>query len=105
MVKYSFHQFKGPHLTTSKLSFLGFWAEPRTPALRLFPSGMGKMKSPPGKTPGGHRSGGPEGIRTLDLCVANAALSQLSYRPLDTLYYIGVGILCLPDIILHLRVD
>jgi hypothetical protein len=25
--------------------------------------------------------GGPEGDRTLDLCVANAALSQLSYRP------------------------
>ena len=25
--------------------------------------------------------GGPEGIRTLDLCVANAALSQLSYKP------------------------
>ena len=24
---------------------------------------------------------GPEGIRTLDLCVANAALSQLSYGP------------------------
>ena len=26
--------------------------------------------------------GGPEGIRTLDLCVANAALSQLSYGPI-----------------------
>lgn len=25
--------------------------------------------------------GGPEGDRTLDLCVANAALSQLSYKP------------------------
>ncbi len=25
--------------------------------------------------------GGPKGIRTLDLCIANAALSQLSYRP------------------------
>ena len=24
---------------------------------------------------------GTEGIRTLDLCVANAALSQLSYEP------------------------
>ncbi len=24
---------------------------------------------------------GPEGIRTLGLCVANAALSQLSYEP------------------------
>ena len=27
-------------------------------------------------------AGGPEGDRTLDLCVANAALSQLSYGPL-----------------------
>ncbi len=26
-------------------------------------------------------SGGPEGARTPDLCIANAALSQLSYRP------------------------
>ena len=26
-------------------------------------------------------SGGPEGDRTPDLCVANAALSRLSYRP------------------------
>ena len=25
--------------------------------------------------------GGPGGIRTHDLCVANAALSQLSYKP------------------------
>ncbi len=25
--------------------------------------------------------GGAEGDRTLDLCIANAALSQLSYRP------------------------
>ena len=27
-------------------------------------------------------SGGPEGDRTLDLRVANAALSQLSYEPI-----------------------
>ena len=27
--------------------------------------------------------GGPEGDRTLDLCVANAALSQLSYEPIN----------------------
>ncbi len=27
-------------------------------------------------------SGGAEGDRTLDLCIANAALSQLSYRPI-----------------------
>ncbi len=39
--------------------------------------------------------GGAEGDRTLDLCIANAALSQLSYRPmcdvlrryLPTIYY------------------
>jgi hypothetical protein len=34
---------------------------------------------------GGHGdplfSSGAEGSRTLDLCIANAALSQLSYRP------------------------
>ena len=28
--------------------------------------------------------GGPGGIRTLDLCVANAALSQLSYKPVPS---------------------
>ena len=27
------------------------------------------------------RNGGDEGIRTLDLCVANASLSHLSYIP------------------------
>ena len=33
-------------------------------------------------------AGGPEGIRTLDLCVANAALSQLSYGPVaDTVNF------------------
>ncbi len=26
-------------------------------------------------------NGGPKGDRTLDLCIANAALSHLSYRP------------------------
>ena len=31
-----------------------------------------------------HAAGGPEGDRTLDLCVANAALSQLSYKPIKT---------------------
>ena len=30
---------------------------------------------------GGFSNGGPEGVRTLGLCVANAALSQLSYEP------------------------
>ena len=29
--------------------------------------------------------GGPGGIRTLDLCDANAALSQLSYEPISYL--------------------
>ena len=32
-------------------------------------------------------SGGREGIRTLDLGVANAALSQLSYSPVDGAFY------------------
>ena len=31
------------------------------------------------------RRGGDGGIRTLDLCVANAALSQLSYTPAQLL--------------------
>src|SRR5690606_18233742 len=46
--------------------------------------------------------GGPDGIRTHDLCVANAALSQLSYRPAARflLYTISShfprGLLCIP---------
>lgn len=36
------------------------------------------------------RRGGPEEDRTLDLCVANAALSQLSYGPvISVIYYIN----------------
>ncbi len=39
--------------------------------------------------------GGPGGIRTLDLCDANAALSQLSYRPINSFdiyrLYHGMG--------------
>src|SRR3989344_8351387 len=31
--------------------------------------------------------GGAEGDRTLDLCIANAALSQLSYRPKWATFY------------------
>jgi hypothetical protein len=31
--------------------------------------------------------GGPEEARTPDLCVANAALSQLSYRPKQQILY------------------
>ncbi len=30
---------------------------------------------------------GAEGIRTPDLCIANAALSQLSYRPDGAVFY------------------
>ena len=40
----------------------------------------GKEKTPTGRFPG-RGFGGLEGIRTLGLRVANAALSQLSYEP------------------------
>ena len=41
----------------------------------------------------GHfRIGGAEGDRTLDLCIANAALSQLSYRPTGARFYPFFGI-------------
>jgi hypothetical protein len=42
-----------------------------------------KIKNPSDDNPKGGRvfNGGPEGIRTLDLCDANAALSQLSHEP------------------------
>ena len=43
------------------------------PATCLFPHRPGRFKS------------GAEGCRTLDLCIANAALSQLSYRPKITI--------------------
>ena len=40
-------------------------------------------------------SGGAGGTRTLDLCVANAPLSQLSYNPIcNILYYITVKSVC-----------
>ena len=41
-------------------------------------------------------SGGPGGDRTHDLCVANAALSQLSYKPINMQrrYYITDCIFC-----------
>ena len=38
-----------------------------------------QMKKAPSRVP--FSFGGPEGIRTLGLCDANAALSQLSYGP------------------------
>ncbi len=50
------------------------------------PAALG-LSVPPGPpkenlpTGGGFSFGGPGGIRTHDLCVANAALSQLSYKP------------------------
>ena len=37
------------------------------------------------------QNGGPEGIRTLDLCVANAALSQLSYGPICSIFRTSVS--------------
>ena len=37
---------------------------------------------------------GPDGIRTHDLCVANAALSQLSYKPVNGVYYTTARGLC-----------
>gem|GEM_PF-1532894 len=49
------------------------------------PHSFGKSKNPRCQrvTAGVFRNleGGAEGSRTLDLCIANAALSQLSYRP------------------------
>ena len=43
---------------------------------------MGKNDDPTRKREVVDNNGGPEGIRTLDLCDANAALSQLSHRPI-----------------------
>jgi hypothetical protein len=39
------------------------------------------------KAGNGMDSSGAKGIRTLDLCIANAALSQLSYRPNVDAYF------------------
>lgn len=52
---------------------------------------------------GGLLSGGDEGDRTPDLCIANAALSQLSYTPTDQIfqpqaYACGGGIMPEADI-------
>lgn len=38
--------------------------------------------------------GGPKGDRTLDLCIANAALSQLSYRPYGRNYSLSLTVIC-----------
>ena len=40
---------------------------------------------------------GPGGTRTHDLCVANAPLSHLSYKPADRCYYITSPPLCQQD--------
>ena|GEM_PF-2335463 len=58
------------------------------PSATFFEKGAAADKAKPyfmeikcGEPKGLPRRGGPEGDRTLDLCIANAALSQLSYRP------------------------
>ena len=56
----------------------------RRPVRSLFVSRSTKETPTPTYGWYGHFFGGPEGDRTLDLCVANAALSQLSYEPLYT---------------------
>ena len=48
------------------------------PAVLISP-GYPQTTKPPPEYGGGFAFGGPGGIRTLDLCDANAALSQLSY--------------------------
>ena len=47
--------------------------------------------------------GGPEGDRTLDLRVANAALSQLSYEPVLTLDYYSTDSLNCQDPFARMR--
>ncbi len=57
------------------------WGQLLCPCTRL---GLLKEKYSPPTTPVNGLllwKSGPEGSRTLDLCIANAALSQLSYRP------------------------
>ena len=48
-------------------------------------------------------AGGPEGDRTLDLRVANAALSQLSYEPVLTLDYYSTDSLNCQDPVARMR--
>ena len=53
---------------------------------------MADPKRPPGKKPDGLAShGGEKGIRTLGLCLAKAALSQLSYIPMSGALVIVAG--------------
>lgn len=56
----------------------------RSPESRV---NKGKIKNPRMHTNiGGLVFGGDEGDRTPDLCIANAALSQLSYTPTDQIF-------------------
>lgn len=52
----------------------------RNPQERAGTGAIGQEKTPTERG-WGLGIGGPKGDRTLDLCIANAALSQLSYRP------------------------
>ena len=51
------------------------WSSPRRSAKCRQPYWVNNLGN------AGVKTGGAEGNRTLDLCIANAALSQLSYRP------------------------
>ncbi len=56
---------------------------PRTPSLELsvLPNGGGQIPGLARSMPTDYDIDGAEGDRTPDLCIANAALSQLSYSP------------------------
>ena len=56
---------------------------PRTPSLELsvLPNGGGQIPGLARSGPTVYNMDGAEGDRTPDLCIANAALSQLSYSP------------------------
>ncbi len=56
---------------------------PRTPSLELsvLPNGGGQIPGLARSMPTVYDKDGAEGDRTPDLCIANAALSQLSYSP------------------------
>ena len=77
--------FGGANALIFELSSLGLPGSPKSH--RLFGRRRGKEAGGcfSAKKNGAKRTlprrGGPEGDRTLDLCVANAALSQLSYKP------------------------
>ena len=60
---------------------------PRTPSLELsvLPNGGGQIPGLARSMPTDYDIDGAEGDRTPDLCIANAALSQLSYSPASAL--------------------